>query len=98
MSTALGGAYVNDFNRFGRLYRVYVQAEADYRRKPQDIGDTQVLSDLDATVNADDGSRMTTWRREWLSLDRRVVPMLVLPDGYVSRGLGALTRLADLIS
>jgi HAE1 family hydrophobic/amphiphilic exporter-1 len=27
----LGGAYVNDFNRFGRLYRVYVQAEPDYR-------------------------------------------------------------------
>ena len=27
----LGGAYVNDFNRFGRLYRVYIQAEPDYR-------------------------------------------------------------------
>jgi multidrug efflux pump subunit AcrB len=27
MSTAMGGAFVNDFNRFGRLYRVYVQAE-----------------------------------------------------------------------
>src|SRR5436190_22776443 len=26
MSTAMGGAFVNDFNRFGRLYRVYVQA------------------------------------------------------------------------
>ena len=35
----LGGAYVNDFNRFGRLYRVYVQAEADYRRQPEDIGE-----------------------------------------------------------
>ena len=39
MSAAMGGTYVNDFNRFGRLYRVYVQAEADYRRKPEDIGD-----------------------------------------------------------
>ena len=28
----LGGAYVNDFNRFGRLYKVYVQAEPEYRR------------------------------------------------------------------
>jgi len=27
----LGGAYVNDFNRFGRLYKVYIQAEPDYR-------------------------------------------------------------------
>ncbi|MGH0032130.1 MAG: efflux RND transporter permease subunit, partial [Myxococcota bacterium] len=27
----LGGTYVNDFNRFGRLYKVYVQAEPEYR-------------------------------------------------------------------
>jgi HAE1 family hydrophobic/amphiphilic exporter-1 len=44
MSAALGGNYVNDFNRFGRLYRVYVQAEADYRQKPEDIGDIYVRS------------------------------------------------------
>ncbi|MCB0804957.1 MAG: efflux RND transporter permease subunit, partial [Bacteroidales bacterium] len=34
----LGGAYVNDFNRFGRLYKTYVQAEPEYRVKPSDIG------------------------------------------------------------
>jgi len=28
----LGGSYVNDFNRFGRLYKVYVQAEPEYRQ------------------------------------------------------------------
>ncbi len=44
MSTVLGGSYVNDFNRFGRLFRVYTQAEADYRRKPQDIADIYVRS------------------------------------------------------
>jgi len=27
----LGGSYVNDFNRFGRLYKVYIQAEPQYR-------------------------------------------------------------------
>ena len=27
----MGGAYVNDFNRFGRLHKVYVQAEPEYR-------------------------------------------------------------------
>jgi HAE1 family hydrophobic/amphiphilic exporter-1 len=27
----LGGTYVNDFNRFGRLYRAYIQAEPAYR-------------------------------------------------------------------
>ncbi|MFA9419850.1 MAG: efflux RND transporter permease subunit [Gammaproteobacteria bacterium] len=27
----LGGTYVNDFNRFGRLYKAYIQAEPEYR-------------------------------------------------------------------
>ena len=30
LSATLGGTYVNDFNRFGRLFRVYVQSDADY--------------------------------------------------------------------
>jgi HAE1 family hydrophobic/amphiphilic exporter-1 len=50
MSAALGGSYVNDFNRFGRLYRVYVQAEADYRRRPQDIGEIYVRSGASGTM------------------------------------------------
>jgi HAE1 family hydrophobic/amphiphilic exporter-1 len=34
----LGGAFVNQFNRFGRQWRVYLAAEPEYRTKPQDIG------------------------------------------------------------
>jgi hydrophobic/amphiphilic exporter-1 (mainly G- bacteria), HAE1 family len=37
LGSYLGGSYVNDFNRFGRLYKVYLQAEANYRDKPEDI-------------------------------------------------------------
>ena len=33
----LGGAYVNDFNRFGRLYKVFVQAEPEYRADPDGL-------------------------------------------------------------
>ncbi len=33
----LGGAYVNDFNRFGRLFKVYVQAEPEYRNSVDGI-------------------------------------------------------------
>jgi len=44
MSTAMGGAFVNDFNRFGRLYRVYVQAESSNRLKSEDIGKIHVKS------------------------------------------------------
>lgn len=32
-----GKTYVNDFNKFGRVYRVYLQADAPYREKPADI-------------------------------------------------------------
>jgi hydrophobic/amphiphilic exporter-1 (mainly G- bacteria), HAE1 family len=44
MSAAMGGSYVNDFNRFGRLYRVYVQADATARLKAEDIGRVYVRS------------------------------------------------------
>ena len=30
-------SYVNQFNRFGRTFQVYVQAEADARRQPEDL-------------------------------------------------------------
>ncbi|MDP2847439.1 MAG: multidrug efflux RND transporter permease subunit [Humidesulfovibrio sp.] len=33
----LGGKYVNDFNRFGRTYRVMLQAEPQYRSTEEDI-------------------------------------------------------------
>ena len=63
----------------------------------RDIGDRAVLDDLGANAELD-APRVAMWREGWLALERRVVPMLVLPDGYVSRGLGALRRLADLAS
>jgi HAE1 family hydrophobic/amphiphilic exporter-1 len=31
----MGGTYINDFDRFGRLFRVYAQAEADLRTTPR---------------------------------------------------------------
>ena len=33
----LGSAYVNDFNLFGRTWRVYAQADGDFRRTVEDI-------------------------------------------------------------
>jgi multidrug efflux pump len=34
----LGSAYVNDFTRFGRNWQVMVQADAQYRLRPEDVG------------------------------------------------------------
>jgi HAE1 family hydrophobic/amphiphilic exporter-1 len=38
LGALLGSAYVNDFNRFGRVYKVYVQAEAQFRKDPSQLG------------------------------------------------------------
>ena len=42
MQVYLGSLYVNDFNRFGRTYQVYAQAEADARAQPDAVGRLQV--------------------------------------------------------
>jgi HAE1 family hydrophobic/amphiphilic exporter-1 len=34
----LGGTFVNQFNRFGRQWRVYLQGEGSERTRPEDIG------------------------------------------------------------
>lgn len=34
----LGSLYVNDFNKYGRIYRVQVQAEPAFRQSPDDLG------------------------------------------------------------
>src|SRR5688572_19277726 len=38
LGALLGSSYINDFNRFGRVYKVYVQAEPEFRRDPKQIG------------------------------------------------------------
>jgi HAE1 family hydrophobic/amphiphilic exporter-1 len=38
LGSLLGSAYVNDFNRFGRVYKVYVQAEPEFRKDPKQLG------------------------------------------------------------
>jgi HAE1 family hydrophobic/amphiphilic exporter-1 len=38
MGSYLGGNYLNDFNRFGRVYKVFLQAEPEYRRSAKDLG------------------------------------------------------------
>ena len=37
MKAYTGSVYVNDFNMFNRIYRVYIQAEADYRKHKDNI-------------------------------------------------------------
>jgi HAE1 family hydrophobic/amphiphilic exporter-1 len=42
LQAALGSAYVNDFNKFGRTYKVLIQAAAKFRGRVEDIGRLRV--------------------------------------------------------
>ncbi|WP_346858180.1 efflux RND transporter permease subunit [uncultured Draconibacterium sp.] len=64
----MGGAYVNDFTRFGRLYKTYIQAEHQYRVSENDInsffiknktGEMVPLATL-ATIDPISGPEYTT--------------------------------------
>jgi len=49
LQTALGSAYVNDFNRFGRTFQVRVQADQRFRLEPEDISRLEVR-DIDGNM------------------------------------------------
>ena len=40
----MGGSYVNDFTRFGRLYKTYIQAEPEYRVDESQINNFNATS------------------------------------------------------
>jgi HAE1 family hydrophobic/amphiphilic exporter-1 len=67
IGAAFGASYINDFNRFGRQYKVFIQAEGEYRTDPKDLnkifvrtanGDMVPLSAL-ATVERRTGPEFT---------------------------------------
>ena len=37
LQAQLGSLYINDFNKFGRIYQVIIQAETEYRAEPEDL-------------------------------------------------------------
>ncbi|MEO8101153.1 MAG: multidrug efflux RND transporter permease subunit [Betaproteobacteria bacterium] len=44
LQATMGTLYVNDFNKFGRTYRVNMQADSRYRARPEDLGNVFVRS------------------------------------------------------
>ena len=46
----IGSRYINDFNAFGRTYRVYVQADGEFRTNPQAIESLYVRSDTGEVI------------------------------------------------
>jgi HAE1 family hydrophobic/amphiphilic exporter-1 len=50
MQTFLGGLYVNQFNRFGRQWRVFLQADGEDRTSPSQVGQFYVRNDAGTMV------------------------------------------------
>ena len=50
LQAALGSAYVNDFNRFGRTYQVNVQADSRFRQRRSDISRLEVRNVGDVPI------------------------------------------------
>jgi hydrophobic/amphiphilic exporter-1 (mainly G- bacteria), HAE1 family len=55
----MGSAYVNDFDFNNRSYRVYVQADKQFRAEPKDMRQFYVRSDTSAMVPLDNLIRVT---------------------------------------
>jgi HAE1 family hydrophobic/amphiphilic exporter-1 len=64
----MGGAFINYFNRFGRQWQVYIQAEGDYRTRAENLGQFYVRNSVGNMVPL---SAVT-------SIDRRVGPEFTL--------------------
>jgi HAE1 family hydrophobic/amphiphilic exporter-1 len=101
LASSLGGSYVNDFNRFGRLFRVYVQSEADYRRKPEDIGEIWVRSKTTnemiplgtlVTISAQGGTELTNRFNLLRSVEFNGVPGRGYASGQALAALEAVFR------
>lgn len=50
LQTLVGSVYVNNFNKFGRVYQVIVQADPNFRMSLNDLGNMYVRSSLEKMV------------------------------------------------
>ena len=92
MQVYLGSLYVNDFNRFGRVYQVRVQADAPFRQRADDIlqlktrndkGEMVPLSSL-VTVTPTFGPEMVVRYNGYTAADINGGPA----PGFVGAGAG----------
>lgn len=73
----------------------------------RDLTSDRVIDEIIDTINSgssirhdllsDDAAKrtVTTWQYQWTELSNPIVPTMIIDHGYVSRGLGALARLAS---
>jgi predicted DsbA family dithiol-disulfide isomerase len=87
-ASAAFAAVGDDADRLRRRLFAAVWAEG------RNLGDRAELDRLGAAEQ--DSVTALRWQHEYEALPQPITPTLVLPTGYISRGLGALARLANL--
>ena len=50
LQSFMGGAFINYFNRFGRTWQVYIQAEGEFRTRAENMGQFYVLNSKGESV------------------------------------------------
>ncbi|MDB5108865.1 MAG: efflux system, inner rane transporter CmeB [Candidatus Binatus sp.] len=100
LQTLLGGYYVNQFNRFGRVWKVFVEAEPQYRTRATDVGQFYVtnkngkmvpLSTL-LTMQRQSGAEYTTRFNEYRSIEIFASPAAGYSTGDA---MNAVTQVAN---
>ncbi len=102
LQTLLGGYYVNQFNRFGRVWKVFVEAEPQYRNKATDVGQFYVRNRAGAmvplstlvTMQRTFGPEFTTRFNEYRSIEIFAQPA---PGYSTGDAMNAVTDVANQI-
>ena len=102
LQTFLGGAYINDFTRFGRQWRVYMEAEPELRMGEEGLGEFYVrnnvgkmvpLSSL-ASFRRAEGPQFTTRFNLFRAVDIIGVPK---PGYSTEQAMAAVEEVADQV-
>ena len=102
LQALLGGLYVNQFNRFGRVWKVFVEAEPAYRLKIEDVGQFYVrnksgaMVPLSTLVNLQkaSGPEFTTRFNEYRSVEVFGSPA---PGYSAGQAMNAVTQVANQV-
>ena len=100
LATAIGGIYVNDFVDRGRIKKVYLQADAQFRMQPGDL-DNWFVRNSDGAMVPMSAFATGSWRVSAQSLERfngaSSIEIVGEPAPGVSSGT-ALNRIEQLIT
>ncbi|SDL50974.1 multidrug efflux pump [Maridesulfovibrio ferrireducens] len=100
LQTFLGGYYINDFNKYGRTYRVMAQADSQFRTSPEDVskfyvrGSTGLMIPLSTLITKETIQGPEYIRR--YNLFRAVEITAATAPGYsTGQGIAAMEEVAN---